>query len=31
MEVTMYVVMGATGNTGNLLAKRLLARGKKCE
>jgi uncharacterized protein YbjT (DUF2867 family) len=29
MEVIMYVVIGATGNTGSVAAKQLLARGKK--
>jgi uncharacterized protein YbjT (DUF2867 family) len=29
MEVTMYVVTGATGHTGSLIAKTLLARRKK--
>ncbi|MGH9570434.1 MAG: SDR family NAD(P)-dependent oxidoreductase, partial [Candidatus Angelobacter sp.] len=29
MEVIMYVVTGATGNTGNVVANRLLDAGKK--
>jgi uncharacterized protein YbjT (DUF2867 family) len=29
MEAAMYVVIGATGNTGNVVAKHLLARGEK--
>jgi uncharacterized protein YbjT (DUF2867 family) len=29
MEVNMYVVLGATGNTGKIVAKNLLARGQK--
>src|SRR5260221_11797294 len=29
MEVPMYVENGATGNTGSVVAKRLLAKGKK--
>jgi uncharacterized protein YbjT (DUF2867 family) len=29
MEVTMYVVTGATGNTGHVVANRLLDQGKK--
>jgi uncharacterized protein YbjT (DUF2867 family) len=29
MEVNMYVVLGASGNTGKVVAKNLLARGKK--
>jgi uncharacterized protein YbjT (DUF2867 family) len=29
LEVNMYVVTGATGNTGSVIAKRLLAQGKK--
>jgi uncharacterized protein YbjT (DUF2867 family) len=29
LEVTMYVVTGATGHTGSVIAKRLLAQGKK--
>jgi uncharacterized protein YbjT (DUF2867 family) len=29
MEVTMYVVLGASGNTGHVVAKNLLASGKK--
>jgi uncharacterized protein YbjT (DUF2867 family) len=29
MEVNMYVVLGASGNTGHVVAKNLLARGKK--
>jgi uncharacterized protein YbjT (DUF2867 family) len=29
MEVTMYVVTGATGNTGRIVANRLLDQGKK--
>jgi uncharacterized protein YbjT (DUF2867 family) len=29
MEVTMYVVTGATGNTGRVIANRLLDQGKK--
>jgi uncharacterized protein YbjT (DUF2867 family) len=28
-ETFMYVVLGATGNTGSVVAKRLLERGKK--
>ena len=29
MEVNMYVVLGASGNTGHVVAKNLLARGQK--
>src|ERR1051326_1893974 len=29
MEVTMYAVTGATGNTGHVVANRLLDQGKK--
>jgi uncharacterized protein YbjT (DUF2867 family) len=29
MEVTMYVILGASGNTGHVVAKMLLGRGKK--
>jgi len=29
LEVKMYVVTGATGHTGSVITKRLLARGKK--
>jgi uncharacterized protein YbjT (DUF2867 family) len=29
MEVSMYVVLGASGNTGHVVAKNLLARGQK--
>ena len=29
MEVSMYVVTGATGNTGRVIANRLLDEGKK--
>jgi len=29
MEVNMYVVLGASGNTGHAVAKNLLARGQK--
>jgi uncharacterized protein YbjT (DUF2867 family) len=29
LEVRMYVITGATGNTGSVIAKRLLAQGKK--
>src|ERR1035437_9780575 len=29
MEVYMYVVLGASGNTGHVVAKNLLARGQK--
>jgi uncharacterized protein YbjT (DUF2867 family) len=29
MEVPMYVILGASGNTGHIVAKTLLARGKK--
>jgi uncharacterized protein YbjT (DUF2867 family) len=29
MEVSMYVILGASGNTGHIVAKTLLARGQK--
>jgi uncharacterized protein YbjT (DUF2867 family) len=29
MEANMYVILGASGNTGNVVAKNLLARGQK--